>query len=429
MHQLQELLNNRKKGAHSGVYSCCSANRYVITAVMQKALETNTLAIVESTANQVDHLGGYTGMTPSMFHDFVFEIACETGLPSDRVMLGGDHLGPLTFAHLPQQEAMEEAQKLITAYIQAGYSKIHIDTSMHIGSDDMSLRLSDETIAHRSAALCRTAENAFARLASNNNSAQPPVYIIGSEVPIPGGETAPQANICVTSPDDVVATINSFDQAFHAERLDRAWQRVVAIVVQPGVEFGDNGIFEYNSAAARPLMNVLNRYPQFVFEGHSTDYQPRESLRNMVRDGVAILKVGPALTFALREGLFALELIEQELVEKDKRSHFRTILEQAMIENPSFWEKHYRGTPEELRFKRAFSISDRARYYQPVPIVETAAQKLLENLDRVEIPRPLISQFLPMELARTQNERLNATSLLTAHIGTYIDDYLYAIQA
>lgn len=429
MHQLQELLKNRKSSNHKGVYSCCSANRYVITTVMQKALETNTLAIVESTANQVDHLGGYTGMTPSMFRDFVFEIACETGLPTDRVVLGGDHLGPLTFAHLPQQEAMAEAHKLIAAYIQAGYSKIHIDTSMHIGSDDVSQRLCDETIARRSAALCRTAEDAFARLKSGDDAAQPPVYIIGSEVPIPGGETAPQTEISITSPDDVITTINSFDKAFHAERLDQAWQRIIAIVVQPGVEFGDNGIFEYDPAAARPLMNVLNRYPQFVFEGHSTDYQPRESLRNMVQDGVAILKVGPAFTFALREGLFALELIERELIAEDRRSHFRVVLEQAMIENPFYWEKHYRGTPEELRFKRAFSISDRARYYQPVPAVEAAAQKLLANLEHIEIPRALISQFLPLELSYAQNKQLCGVSLLIAHIGTYIDNYLYAIRA
>lgn len=428
MHQILELLKNRNTGDYRGVYSCCSANRYVITAVMQKALETNTLAIVESTANQVDHYGGYTGLTPSMFRDFVYEIAHETGLSLDRVVLGGDHLGPLTFAHLPQREAMAEAQKLIATYIQAGYTKIHIDTSMHIGSDDVSVRLCDETIAHRSATLCRTAEDAFARLQSSDDAAQPPVYIIGSEVPIPGGETAPQTVITVTSPNDVIATISSFHQAFLAEGLISAWQRIIAVVVQPGVEFGDNGIFEYNPVAARPLMNVLSRYPQFVFEGHSTDYQPRESLKSMVRDGVAILKVGPALTFALREGLFALELIERELIAEDECSHFRATLEQAMIDNPTYWEKHYRGTSEELRLKRAFSISDRARYYQPVPVVEAATRKLLENLNRVEIPRPLISQFLPMELACTQKGQLNATSLLTAHIGMYIGDYLYAVH-
>ena len=51
-----------------------------------------------------------------------------------------------------------------------------------------------------------------------------------------------------------------------------------------------------------------------VFEAHSTDYQTAGALRALVEDRWAILKVGPALTFALREALFALSAIEEELI-------------------------------------------------------------------------------------------------------------------
>ena len=53
--------------------------------------------------------------------------------------------------------------------------------------------------------------------------------------------------------------------------------------------------------------------PGLVFEAHSTDYQPPESLSRLVIDGFAILKVGPGLTFALREALYALDEIAAAL--------------------------------------------------------------------------------------------------------------------
>ena len=95
--------------------------------------------------------------------------------------------------------------------------------------------------------------------------------------------------------------------------LINAWENVVAVVVQPGVEFGDESVHEYDRVAARQLVAALGQYPQIVFEGHSTDYQTDVKLKEMVEDGIAILKVGPALTFAMREGLVALNYIENEL--------------------------------------------------------------------------------------------------------------------
>ena len=57
-----------------------------------------------------------------------------------------------------------------------------------------------------------------------------------------------------------------------------------------------------------------------VFEAHSTDYQTDAALAALVADGWGVLKVGPGLTFALREALFALAAIEDELVPAERRS-------------------------------------------------------------------------------------------------------------
>ncbi len=61
------------------------------------------------------------------------------------------------------------------------------------------------------------------------------------------------------------------------------------------------------------LCAVLDDEPDLAFEAHSTDYQGRQPLRELVEDGFAILKVGPELTFALREALYGLDLIAGDL--------------------------------------------------------------------------------------------------------------------
>ncbi len=222
----------------------------------------------------------------------------------------------------------------------------------------------------------------------------------------------------------------AFKHAFALNGLDSAWERVIAMVVQPGVEYADERVVEYNRTAAAGLTACLKDWPGLVFEGHSTDYQPRERLREMVEDGVAILKVGPALTFGLREGLFALERIEAELVKLRPFpvSGFRTTLEWAMRENDRHWSGYYHGHEADLCYARAFSYSDRARYYLPVPRVSAAVSTLLSNLDREGIPPALLSQYLPAQYHRVRGGQLSmrAEDLLVDHVGDWIDDYMYA---
>ena len=79
-------------------------------------------------------------------------------MDESRIFLGGDHLGPLTFAALPEKEAMEKAEELVRCYVAAGFTKIHIDTSMKVADDDPNIRLSDAVIAKRGAHLARICE-------------------------------------------------------------------------------------------------------------------------------------------------------------------------------------------------------------------------------------------------------------------------------
>lgn len=425
-----ELLQRRDTAKEKGIYSCCSANEYVIRAALRRAKANDTVVLVEATANQVNQNGGYTGMTPGDFRAFLDRLAQEEAMPPDRVLCGGDHLGPLTWQNLSEKEAMNNAEELIRAYVLAGFAKIHIDTSMRVGDDDQNARLPDSVIARRGAQLCRVAEDAFAEYQTAHPNAPKPVYVIGSEVPIPGGAQENEDSVIVTSPADCEQTLAEFERAFAARGLQDAWERVIAVVVQPGVEFADESVIEYDREAAQHLMAALKKHPKLVFEGHSTDYQPRECLRQMVEDGIAILKVGPALTFALREGLFALEQIERELyaMHDIPLSNFRQTLEQIMLTDKKQWEKYYHGEMPQKRYARAFSFSDRARYYLTNPIVQNSIQMLLANLDVIRIPVALLSQYLPTQYARVRSSQLplRAADLLIDRVGDCIDDYLYA---
>ena len=333
-HPLKNIVRLQKEGKAIGIYSACTANELVLRACMQRAVEQNSVLLIEATANQVDQYGGYTGMKPKDFMKFVEDLAAVEQLPIDRIILGGDHLGPLTFTKYDEEKAMSEASELIRQFVLAGFTKIHIDTSMKVASDNPDERLSDETISRRGAELAKVAETAYVELLKENPDAVHPVYIVGSEVPIPGGSQSKQdTGLQVTKVEDFKKTVSTFEKAFHDHGLDEAWKQVIGVVVQPGVEEKDAGCTEYDRAKAAELMTSIKDYDNLVFEGHSTDYQTKISLRELVEDGVGILKVGPGLTYSMREGLFALAYAEKEQYkdEPEKQSHFMEEIGRAHV--------------------------------------------------------------------------------------------------
>jgi D-tagatose-1,6-bisphosphate aldolase subunit GatZ/KbaZ len=429
-HPLKHVVRLQKEGKQVGIYSACTSSPLVLRACMQRARETHSLLLIEATANQVDQYGGYTGMKPKDFTAFVQKLAAEEKLPMHQILLGGDHLGPLTFTRFAEDRAMAEAAELIRQFVLAGFTKIHIDTSMKVASDDPDTRLSDEVISRRGAELAQVAEDAYHDLLKENPEAVHPVYIVGSEVPIPGGsQQAVDTGLQVTRVEDFRNTVEIFRNAFQAHGLAEAWHQVIGFVVQPGVEEKDAGCTPYDRAKAAALMASIKAYPDFVFEGHSTDYQTKEALRQLVEDGVGILKVGPGLTFAAREGLFALAYAEKEVYADapEKQSHFMEVLDAAMKADPRYYEKHYHGTPAEIAYKRRFSFSDRSRYYMPTEAVQKAQAVLFDNF-REGVPLGVLSQFMPLAYTKVREGTLanDPLSLVKDRVIYTVDEYLYA---
>jgi D-tagatose-1,6-bisphosphate aldolase subunit GatZ/KbaZ len=406
-----ETTRQNRNGNQRGIFSVCSANRTVLEASLCQAGADGSLLVLEATSNQVNQFGGYTGFKPADFHAFVAELAQQAGYPVDRILLGGDHLGPNPWKHLPAETAMMHAKELIHAYVRAGFKKIHIDTSMPCIDDPVSPShaLSDEIVASRSAELCRIAEETWK---SSHNAAPDLVYCIGTEVPIPGGAQGPDDVITPTAPNRARATIDIAREAFLRAGLEDAWSRVVGVVVQPGVEFGDDQIHVYDPAAAAELSQTILNYPDLVYEAHSTDYQPEDALHALVKDHFAILKVGPWLTFAYREALYALESIEKELITgPDKLSQLRMTLDKKMVQQPRHWSSYYSGNETEKQQKRSFSFSDRIRYYWPDEEVQQAVTRLIQNLRPVKVPRSLLSQYLPGQFSLYQPDRTGSHPL------------------
>ncbi len=425
-----ELVAAQKRGQAQGMTSICSANPLVIEASLRHALAGTKPVLIESTCNQVNQFGGYTGMTPSEFVAFVTRIAQTLEFPIDRLLLGGDHLGPSPWQQEPAAQAMTKADALVRDYVQAGYAKIHLDASMKCADDDPARPLAPQVSARRAAVMARAAEEA----AAERDADTLPVYVIGTEVPVPGGLQEDEVHVSVTNAADVAETISITHQAFLNEGLADAWTRVIAVVAQPGVEFGDTLLAEYDPTAAQGLARLIEDDPQLIFEAHSTDYQTPDALKNLVADHFAILKVGPALTFALREAVFSLAMMEEALL-ADRAgaspSHVREALEGAMLANPAAWAKYYGGDAADRAFARRYSFSDRIRYYWPAPSVQAALAQLFANLGDGPLPLSLLSQYAPAEYRAIRAEIIDNAphAIVMHHIQLVLDEYARACYA
>ncbi len=200
---------------------------------------------------------------------------------------------------------------------------------------------------------------------------------------------------------------------------------MIAAVVQPGVEFTHSSVVDYDARKTRALSRVLDDYPGMVFEAHSTDYQTPKALAELVRDRFAILKVGPAVTFAVREALWALDAIEKEWIDSARRSRLREITIERMKADSRHWSKYYSSEGAQLDYELQFSLSDRIRYYWGQPEIVAAQDTLFANLTQNPPPLALISQYLPTAFrsARSSPSGLSPRVLVVEHVARELEGY------
>jgi D-tagatose-1,6-bisphosphate aldolase subunit GatZ/KbaZ len=419
---MKKIIDQHKSGLDCGICSVCSAHPLVIEAALRLDLDSDRQVLIEATSNQVNQYGGYTGMRPDAFREYVLSIARTVGFPEHRLILGGDHLGPNCWQDENAEAAMDKSRVLIAEYVKAGFSKIHLDASMSCAGDPVPLP--PEVVAERAAELCHVAEET----ATPEQKALL-TYVIGTEVPVPGGEAASIHEVHVTRPEDAAHTLEIHHQAFRAAGLEEAIGRIIALVVQPGVEFDHSSVIHYKPEGAGELSRFIESTP-VVYEAHSTDYQTRQAYRALVRDHFAILKVGPALTFALREAIFALAEIEKALVVPEKQSRILAVIDQVMLDEPGYWKKYYRPAFSQSLVDIHYSLSDRIRYYWPNSRISSAFEALVGNLSSASIPLGLLSQYLPKQFDRVLAGSLCADphSLIIDKIQDVLRDYAFGCE-
>ena len=410
MTDLQAIAAANRAGQHRGIASWCTAHAETLRAILGTHAGVQGPILIEATCNQVNHNGGYTGMTPAAFRAFVEGLANETGIDHRRIVFGGDHLGPNPWRHRPAAEAMAEAKTMVKAYVEAGFTKIHLDASMACAGDGV---LAEGEMADRAAELCTVAEAA---------ARQPLCYVIGTEVPIPGGETAALDTLAVTTPQAAKRTHALHLAAFSRHGLNDAFRRVIAIVVQPGVDFGNAQVFAFDAGKASGLAASLGGIADVVFEAHSTDYQTQQSLKGLVANHFAILKVGPELTFAYREAVFAMAAMENHLPVAEL-SNLVAVVDEVMNADDRNWRAY---VPEGAgqRVLKLFGLSDRVRYYWPDARIATAVDVLRRNIDAGPVPRGLVEQYAGPDIP--DGKAPLSARIIEQRVGTVVRKYLAA---
>ena len=414
MIDIKSLITRNRSGEQIGLPCFCTANEQVLRSVLEHAKTFEVPAVIEATCNQVNQDGGYTGMSAADFSQWMTNLASEYGVASNSVILGGDHLGPNPWRHLPADQAMDKAAVMVKDYAQAGFRKIHLDASMACGGEPTP---SFELVASRAARLCKIAEE-------HSPNADELIYIIGTEVPIPGGETDDMEELKVTTVERLAETIQTHQEAFEQEDISYVWPKIASVVTQPGVDFSHTAIHRFEPEKALELVAAIKQVDGMTFEAHSTDYQPTNALSELVSNQFFFLKVGPELTFRMREAIFALARIEEHLIKDQYRSDIVRVVTSYMDTHPEYWTPYYQGESDEIRQLKLFSYSDRIRYYWANPSVQEALQTLFANLNNVKIPETIVSQYF----GERQFGSLGASAdgLVADHIALCISRYYEA---
>lgn len=388
---LRQVVARNRAGEAVAIPSVCSAHPEVLVASLLRAEAMNRAVVVEATSNQVNQDGGYTGMRPQDFIRFVNKLADDADVDRGRIVFGGDHLGPQVWRKGPADRAMARARDLVVAYVAAGFGKVHLDCSEGCAGEPA--QVSDRVSAERAAALASACEATGAEV----------LYVIGTEVPPPGGARAGEdGHIVPTTPAGARATLLAHGEAFAAAGLSSVVPRVAGLVVQPGVEFSPMAMHHLPIDRNPGLRAEMMQWPGLCLEAHSTDYQHPAVFPRLAELGFAFQKVGPALTFAWRQAIYGLDQLAT-LAGWQQGPALAETMEALMLAEPAYWQGHYQGNSADIRVERHFGLADRIRYYWPKPEAQAALGRLMALFEGRRLPDALLWQaFAPDLLARAE---------------------------
>ena len=137
--------------------------------------------VIEATCNQVNQFGGYTGMLPDDFVGLVETLLRKNSFRSNGSSSEATTLGQIPGATNMPAQAMAKAEEMVEAYVSAGFRR---STSTLRWAAPASLPRSTTPQRRSAPHACAAAERA-----ASDAGGEPPVYIIGTEVPPPAAPT------------------------------------------------------------------------------------------------------------------------------------------------------------------------------------------------------------------------------------------------
>ena len=348
--------------------SFCTANIDVLKSIMFFCNLKKLPCLIECTSNQVNQDGGYTNKTPKKFIKEISNLRKKIKLSKNRLFIGGDHLGPLPWKKKNKQLAIKNSIKLIESFLKEKFCKIHIDTSIKCRDDKI---FNNEIIFERTKQIL---ENIKIKKRINDK-----FLIIGSEVPISG--SGDNKRVVLTTKKQIKNECIKFRQVLKGSKLDK--NRKFGLVVEPGMKYMHKFLKKPNlkNFSDKKIFSEKNN---FVFEAHSTDYQPFSILKKLVDNNFKFLKVGPELTYNYSRSLFFMERLEKKL--KKKRSLIKINIINSMKKKNKYWLGYYKANKVNLFLE---SKLDRMRYYLNNQKVINSINILKKNINTISLEKIL----------------------------------------
>ena len=343
--------------------SFCTSNIDVIESILFFCNIKKLPCLIESTSNQVNQHGGYTNKTPKMFVKEISSLRKKIKFDSKRLFLGGDHLGPLPWGKKNKNIAIKNSISLINDYLSENFCKIHVDTSIKCKNDKF---INSEIVFNRTSEIL------------NNDSIKKKIknrlLVVGTEVPLAGG--GDNKNLIRTSTKQIETEVFNFKKIFQKLNLRNSF---FGLVIEPGMKYKHSKITKPNFTQFGNKKNISKKN-NFFYEAHSTDYQSKKILRQLVKNNFRFLKVGPELTYNYARSLFFMENIEKKKI-KLKNSNIKKTIFFSMLKNKKYWNGYYIKKKPELFLN---SKLDRMRYYFDTKEVKNSVGILRRNINLLD---------------------------------------------
>ncbi len=385
MINIQSLIEQNRGGANIGLPCFCSANEMVLRTLFECCAAHDVPIVVEASATQVNQDGGYTGISAADFSRWVSSLSAEFGVADERLVLAGAHLGPMPWSHLSPKDALDNTKNLVKDYAAAGFRKIHLDAPVASNEEQ---HPDVQILATRTARLCEIAE-------MHAPCPDQLIYVLSSLPSLPAPSIGSSFDVGsappATSAEQLNATIAAYQEAFVRQGLRHAWDKVVSIDALPSIGFDHFSVQPLQARSAELLSAEILKHNGLSLSVSSADYQSSSDLSTLVENQFFFLKAGPELTFKMREAIFALATIAQQ-ISGTGTPDIIAALDTAISKYPNDWAPYFTGDIATRKQLHHYSFSDRLRYYWNFPDVRSQLLKFMMNLDTIKLPDSLVSQ-------------------------------------